>query len=451
MTETAWRFNPQPPRPDWGISPATLKRGSLSQRISIAPPPASVALCLAQGGFTASALVATGDSVRAGQPVARHVHGGLMHAPISGAVKGITKLPLPAATEDAVPCMMIEGDGHDLPDAGMRPPGDPFAMSAGDLRSMLASAGIAGLGGALFPAALKLAARTPIRALIVNGAECEPWITCDEALLQERAASVVQGVRIAMHAIGTPNAVVAIESDMPEATAALRAALAHAASPGIGLAVVPARYPTGGERQLIELLTGDEVPADGYPHDIGYVVHNVATVAAMANFFESGQPLISRIVTVTGGCVARPGNIEIRIGASIRSLVELAGGYSATPSRLIMGGPMMGHALADDLLPVTAATNCIVAAAADELLPLEPERPCIRCGDCADACPARLLPHELLAAMRRQDQPLLAELGLRDCIECGCCDYVCPSAIPLTAGFVATRRLLWPGQGQNPS
>jgi electron transport complex protein RnfC len=234
---------------------------------------------------------------------------------------------------------------------------------------------------------------------------------------------------------------------MPEARNALYNALQAAGDPRLVLSVVTAKYPAGGERQLIELVLGREVPAGGHPADAGVVCQNVATAAAVADFFRHGQPLISRIVTVTGGGVVRPRNIEARIGTAIADLIELAGGYTRNPVRLIMGGPMMGIALPADDLPITAATNCLIVATAldlgaDEDGDAGPEMPCIRCGACIEACPASLLPQELLSAARDGNRTELEDLGLGECIECGACDYVCPSHIPLTQQFVASKEQL---------
>jgi electron transport complex protein RnfC len=261
-------------------------------------------------------------------------------------------------------------------------------------------------------------------------------------LLRERADRVVAGGRILCTALGAELCVIAIKTDMPEARAALLEAIKRAADPRIGASTVTARYPAGGERQLIELVFGREVPAGGLPADIGVICQNVATAAAVADFCLDGRPLISRIVTLTGGGIATPCNIEARIGTPVAELVALAGGYAGTPERLIMGGPMMGIALPDDALPIIAATNCLIAATAGELGDTSVEQPCMRCGFCVEACPAGLMPQELLGALRMENTSRLAALGLSACIDCGACDYACPSHIPLTARFRTGKRLL---------
>jgi len=436
---TAWTYNPQPPRPDWGVRAPALKKLSLRQPIRAAPLPVEASMSLQIGGsIELPAIVAPGDRVQTGQAIARNTDGMAVHASISGRVLAVGPRRAPVASGRPVPCVVIRAEGPEQMHGSCIPVNEDL-LSPEEIRARVAAGGIVGLGGAQFPTARKLTPGVPIRALIVDGAECEPWITCDEVLLRERAGMVIEGVGVMMRALGTDHAVVAVEADMPEAHAALDNALGAGGSGGIGIAVVTTKYPAGGERQLIEMLTGDEVPAGGLPRDIGYVCQNVATAAAVGELFRSGRPLISRIVTVTGGGIAEPGNFEARIGTPIRDLVQAAGGYRAAPHRLLMGGPMMGFALPDDDLPVTTATNCLVAALATELAPDRPEMPCIRCGECVQACPARLLPHELLTAVRRNDAGRLAEFGLRDCIECGCCDYVCPSYIHLTARFSAAR------------
>jgi Na+-translocating ferredoxin:NAD+ oxidoreductase subunit C len=302
----------------------------------------------------------------------------------------------------------------------------------------IAAAGILGLGGALFPTARKLA-MPGITVLLINGAECEPYISCDDALLRARADAVVTGTRLLLRAAAADRAVIAVKTDMPEARVALYNALATAADPRLGLTVVTAKYPAGGERQLIELIFEREVPTGCLPPTLGVVVQNVATAAAVADFFQRGAPLTSRVVTVTGSGVAHPRNVEARLGTPVADLVAAVGGYQNQPTRLIMGGPMMGIALDDDALPITAATNCLIAATEAELGTAAPELPCIRCGACVEACPAALQPQDLVAAARRGDAPGLLRLGIADCIECGACDYVCPSHIPLTATFSAAR------------
>jgi electron transport complex protein RnfC len=424
------------------------RRKSLSTRdgIRVLEPPRRVTLPLVvDGEVTLAPTVAVGQRVLRGEPIADSGMPGTtrVHASIAGTVVAID-LATVAGRSEAVPCVTIEGDGDDTPWPGYGPVADPLRLAPDELRLQIAAAGVVGLGGALFPTARKLAAGPALHTLLLNGAECEPYITCDDALLRERPARVIAGAQLLLAATGMTRAVIAIKTDMPAARIALYDALQATADPRLSLAIVTARYPAGGERQLVELVVGCEVPAGGLPRDAGVVCQNVATAAAVADFFATGRPLISRIVTVTGGAITAPCNVEARLGTPAATLVAAAGGYAGTPRRLVMGGPMMGIALPDDELPITAATNCLLAASDGELAGSDGEElACIRCGDCIEACPARLLPQELLVACRQDDLAALARLGAPECIECGACDYVCPSHIALTQRFtVAKRRLV---------
>lgn len=297
-------------------------------------------------------------------------------------------------------------------------------------------AGVVGLGGGAFPTAGKLA--HPRRLLILNGAECEPWVACDDALLRERALEVLQGGRVLARATGAVRIVIALESRMNEALVAVRAALASTRD--IEVVAVPTIYPQGGERQLIEALTGEQVPAGGLPREIGVLVHNVGTAAAAWRAVAHGDTLISRIVTVTGPGVASPGNYEVAFGTPVAHLIAQAGGYTERAARLLIGGPMMGTSLPDDAIPIDARSSCVLVLGEGEVRQGAPTLPCIRCGDCATACPARLLPQQLHFFLRAGDQEHALEHGLMACLECGCCDAVCPSQLPLAEQFRVGKR-----------
>ena len=439
-------YDPQPPRPGWGIRPPPRKIRSLELPILEAPLPKSVVIPIGQClGVSARAIVTPGQRVRTGEPIAQADSvtgtdpGPKVHASISGEVIAVDNNMVPGATANREPCVVIRSDGRDEPCSEYMNLGDPLHMDADRICTLIAEGGIVGLGGALFSTATKLQTSSDIRMLILNGAECEPYITCDEMLLRERANRVVRGAQIMMQALGAPHTVIAIESDMPEARVAIYDAIEAIGDDRIHESVVTAKYPAGGERQIIQLVMGEEVPEDALPSDIGYVCHNVATAAAIAEFFDDGRPLISRIVTVTGEGIETARNIEVRIGTIMADLFKVIGGYYDVSSHLIMGGPMMGICLPNDELPVTKATNCLIIMKARELSPPRQEMPCIRCGECNQVCPAQLLPQELLTASKQHDMTTLDALGLDACIECGCCDYVCPSYIPLTAKFAQTK------------
>ena len=439
-------YDPQPPRPEWGIRPPPRKTRSLEHSILEAPLPARVVIPIGQClGVSAHAIVEPGQKVRTGEPIAQadsfdgNEPGPKLHASISGEVITIENNLVPGAAVSQEPCVVIRGDGQDERYTEYKNLGDPLQMDANRLCGLIAEGGIVGLGGALFSTAAKLQTNRKIRMLILNGAECEPYITCDDMLLRERAAKVIRGAQIMMHALGAPDTVIAIESDMPEARVAIYDAIEAIGDDRIHESVVTAKYPAGGERQIIQLVMGQEVPEGALPSDIGYICHNVATVAAVADFFDEGRPLISRVVTVTGAGIGAARNVEVRIGTIMSDLFKVIGGYYDVSSHLIMGGPMMGICLPNDELPVTKATNCLIVMQSKELSPPREEMPCIRCGECNQVCPAQLLPQELLTAGRHRDMAALDELGLNACIECGCCDYVCPSYIPLTAQFAASK------------
>ena len=442
-TTRALPYNLQPPRPTWGVHLPPRKAQSTARPIAACPLPREVAVPLDCGpAGVAEPLIAAGETVLTGQLIGVTADAGHVHATVSGEVIGVQERAVPGRPGAMSPCIVIRSDGRDSwhPDcsAGL-PTGQPEPEQ---LREAIATAGIVGLGGALFPTADKMAACGQIHALILNGAECEPYISCDEMLMREQAHSVIVGAQLIMGAIGTDRTVIAVESDMPEARIALLDEIRARDADNIDVAVVTAKYPAGGERQLLELLTNRQVPAAGLPTDTGYLCQNVATAAAVADLVERGQPLVDRIVTVTGPGVVEPQNLRVRIGTPLADLIAAAGGYAMADCRLIMGGPMMGRPLPGDGLPVTKATNCIIVATPGELAPAAPEYPCVRCGECSRACPARLLPQQLLVASRAQDTLALAELRLEACIECGCCDYVCPSHIDLTAQFVQAKRRL---------
>ena len=435
-------YDAQPRRPAWGVRAPLRKSLSTRVPVLIAPPPNLVCISLAQcPGAAARPSVVPGQRVLCGEPIAEPGEDGgpRVHASISGQVTHV-ELRLVAGLRDPMPCVVIQGNGAD--ERWPRYAPDPMAASRPiqELQEQIAAAGLIGLGGALFPTARKLKAATGAPVLLLNGAECEPYISCDDLLIRERADRVVAGGQLLLAALGAQRCVIAVKTDMPEARVALYNALLAAGDERIVMSVVTAKYPAGGERQLIELVLGREVPAGGHPADTGVLCQNVATAAAVADFFQQGQPLISRIVTVSGGGVSQPRNIEARIGTPVAELIALAGGYRDKPQqlthRLIMGGPMMGVGLASDELPITGATNCLIAATAAELGGYHPEMPCIRCGDCIEACPASLQPQELFVAARAGNVAELETLGVTECIECGACDYVCPSHIPLTGHFI---------------
>jgi len=422
-----------------GLRLESHKTRPFERPLVVAAPPDTAVLALDQGsGEESEPVVRPGQAVRVGTVVAAGRGAAAeLHSPVSGTVCDVALRPTVRGTGR---CIVIDSDGREEREAQLAPL-DWRAMDAVALLGHIAAAGIAGLGGGSFPTAAKLGlARTAgVRSLLLNGAECEPWICCDDALMRDRAADVVLGAQVMLAACGAERCTIAVEDDKPQGIAAIESALTAAADSRLTVMVLPAIFPLGAEGPLVTAVTGQEVPRDGLPPDVGVVCQNVGTAAAVARLVRDGLPLVSRIVTVTGGGLRQPANVEARIGTPLAELIEACGGYRGAKWRLIAGGSLTGRALATDAVPVTKGLNCALVAAADDLPARVPEMPCIRCGDCAVVCPSGLLPQQLHVAAQADDASALARFGLGACIECGCCDHVCPSAIPLTSRFRAAR------------
>jgi electron transport complex protein RnfC len=428
----------------WGVHPEGHKQLTADTSVALVPLPARLVLPLSQHiGAPARPVVVAGERVLRHQLIAE-AQGAIsapLHAPTSGTIVGIAEVPVPHPSGLPGAAILLEPDGADeaLPTAAT----DPFSLSGAEISRRVADAGIVGLGGATFPAAVKLGLgqRTPIPTLILNGGECEPYLTCDDRLMRERAGQVVDGARIILHAIGGRTALIGVEDNKPEALAALAAAAATSAAdgPAIEVVAVPSRYPMGSEKQLVEWLTGHEIPAGGRPADLGVMVQNVGTAAAIHRAIRYGEPLTRRIVTVSGGAVRTPRNVEARIGTPLAALLEFCGGLQDEAARYVLGGPMMGLAVASLDIPVIKGSGGLLALVAGETGSTGADDvsagPCIRCAACVGACPIGLMPLEMAAHIRLGDLAASVALGLKDCIGCGSCSYVCPSTIPLVHYF----------------
>ncbi len=361
--------------------------------------------------------------------------GAAIHAPTSGLITAIEARPVPHQSGLKALCVIMEADGEDRW-AEMNPCPDYQELTATELITQVRAAGIVGLGGAVFPTATKLAGTEKIHTLILNGAECEPYIACDEILMQQAPEKIIQGAQILCEILAIPQAIIAIEDPMENCQKSLDKAILQAGAEAlIKVVKVPMLYPEGGERQLVQVLTGEEVPAGGLPLSLGLLVQNVATVAAISDAIIHGKPLLERIVTVTGNGIVAPQNMVASFGTPISELVDFCGGYTPSIARLIMGGPLMGLALNSDSLPLIKASNCILGLSSADVSSTQPEFPCINCGFCVSVCPAGLLPQTLQTMIRSENFSALEPLHLEACIECGCCDYVCPSHIPLVNYF----------------
>lgn len=413
-----------------GIHPPERKHASAQPLKQLALPEQLILPLRQHIGEPGELLVAVGDSVLKGQPLTRQGHsGGLpVHAPTSGTIAaiGAGRIAHPSGLTDT--CITLIPDGNDKWTAKAQL-ADYRQHDRAELIQHLQQAGIAGLGGAGFPTAQKLAQQKPLDYLIINGVECEPYICADDRLMREHAAELIAGVEILLFIANIETALIGIEDNKPEAIAAVTEAIAD--KPHMQLRVVPTKYPSGGEKQLIQLLTGREVPSRGLPLDIGLLMQNVATAYAVKRAIIDGEPLLQRIVTVTGDSVQQPGNYWCLLGTPVAHVLNQCGFQATAEQRVIMGGPMMGFALPDLSVPIVKISNCLLAPSSSELPPAAPEMPCIRCGACADVCPASLLPQQLQWYAKAKDYEALEEHQLFDCIECGACAFVCPSEIPL--------------------
>jgi len=419
----------------WGAHPEGRKHPAADTEVALLPLPPRLVLPLAQHvGAPARPIVSPGQRVQRGEllAVAQGTISAPIHAPTSGVVLGIGDAPTAHPAGLVAPAIILEADGADEPLPLEE--AEPFALAPAEIARRVAAAGIVGMGGATFPAAVKLSLgqRRPIDTVILNGGECEPYLSCDDRLMRERADAVVDGARIIRHAMGAAIALIGVESNKPEAIAALRSA----AKPFADVRVVPlpSRYPMGSAEQLIGWLTGREVPADGRSADVGVLVHNVGTAAAIQRAVRYGEPLTRRIVTVSGGALRTPRNLEVRIGTPASALIEFCGGIKAPVARYVMGGPMMGVALRSLDVPVVKGTSGILALLPSEVGGAEPG-PCIRCASCVGACPIELMPLDMASFIRAGDLDAALRIGLKDCIGCGTCSYVCPSQIPLVQFF----------------
>jgi electron transport complex protein RnfC len=426
-----------------GVHPPEHKSESNTRPIHAAPLPRKLVIPLRQHlGNPAKPRVEIGDRVLKGQMIgaADGYISAAVHASSSGIVSAIGPAVVPHASGLPDECITIETDGRDEWIA--HAPLDYRTLEPSALRMRLRDMGLAGLGGAVFPSAVKLdpGAAHPCPTLILNGGECEPWITCDDVLMRHHADDILQGVAVMRHLLGSTEILVGIEDNKPEAIAAMQAA-AQKMDFAIEVVAVPARYPGGGAKQMIETLTGRQVPSGKLSTDIGIQVFNVGTAHALARAVHHGEPLISRLVTVTGH-VLRPQNFEVLIGTPMHTLITLAGDRDGSTG-VLMGGPMMGMPMPDLEVPVVKATNCILVQSAELFPPLPKAMPCIRCTRCADVCPAELQPQELFRFAKAGDFGRAQEYHLFDCIECGCCSYVCPSHIPLVDFYRYAKSEIW--------
>lgn len=436
-----------------GVKPATHKDESTQLPIGIAPlvPRYRVPLHQSLGGAPRP-LVKVGERVAKGQGIgaADGWVSAAIHAPTSGTVTAIAEFPQAHPSGLAALCVEIEADGADtwadLHDRGEHP-GARHRLAPGSspdaVRRYLQDMGVVGLGGAVFPSHAKLSAsrERAMDEVVINGAECEPFITCDDLLMRERAEDILRGALLFRELLEARRVIVGVEDNKPEALAALGAAATALGVADLEIVAVPTRYPTGGAKELIRVLTGKEVPGNRRSTDLGVQCFNAATAYTAWRAVAHAEPVIGRVVTLSGH-VETPRNWEVRLGTPIEALLTL-GGEKPGRTGLIMGGPMMGFILPHEEAPVIKATNCLIAHSPTSFPPRPAELPCIRCGSCARACPHELQPFELYWWSRARNFGKAQEYALFDCIECGCCDFVCPSHIPLVQYFRFAKGEIW--------
>lgn len=383
-------------------------------------------------GQAGELLVNVGDSVLKGQALTQSVHPMALpiHAPTSGTITAIENAIIAHPSGLSELCLFITPDNKDTWCARTICT-DFYQLSSSEIINKIANAGISGMGGAGFPTYMKLNSSSNIEYLIINAAECEPYITADDLLIREHCATIVEGIKILNHLLKPSYILVGIEDNKPEAIKTLQKATNDLDN--VKICILPTIYPSGGEKQLIKILTGKEIPSGSFPSEQGILMQNIATCYAIADAVINDKPLIKRVVTVSGQALKKPQNVWALLGTPVNYLLEQCDYQSqgSETKQIIIGGPMMGFTLSTDQVPIIKTSNCILAPSEKEISLKNKEVECIRCGQCADVCPAQLLPQELQWSAKAKDQQQLEKLNLFDCIECGACAYVCPSQIPL--------------------
>lgn len=415
-----------------GVHPVEYKQTTEHLPVETPPLPPRVWIPMSQHiGAPSTAIVSKGDYVRTGQLIGRAAAAVSVptHSSVSGTVADVVLLPHPL-TGRRVTTVVLDSDGSDKLDDAIKERDDSTLVPA-ELLQIIRDAGIVGLGGAAFPTHIKLAppAGKTIDTLLINGCECEPYLTADHRLMLEKTAEVIGGARIIARILNVRRTVIAVEDNKPDAIAQLNR---HAGD--IEIKRLRTKYPQGAEKQLIKACTGREVPSGGLPMDVGCIVQNVGTAVAVYDAVRFGRPLYQRIVTVTGPAIVTPKNLMVRIGTPVKDLIAFCGGYRNEPAKLIIGGPMMGIAVSTDDVPVLKSTSGVLVL--DKAAAAEPaESSCIRCGSCIRACPMGLAPQRLFNHIRRKRLGAAEQEHVLDCIECGCCAWSCPAKIRLVQHF----------------
>ena len=425
MAELSFPKKPYPTR--GGVHAPHNKNTAHKQSVEM-PVPKTVVLPMTQHiGAPCAPIVKVGDTVDVGQCIAKSdaFVSAPIHASVSGTVKKIDKITMPGGNR--VDAIFIESDGEQRVSPDVKP---PEVNSLSDLISAVRESGLVGLGGAGFPTAVKLSIPPDknVDTMIVNVAECEPYITSDHREAIENGWDIISGIMTVKEFLDIHRVIIGIENNKPDAIKALREIADSSVDIGDEIRVLPlkATYPQGAEKILIKACTGREVPMGGLPSDAGCLVMNVGSIAFIARYLKTGMPLVSRRLTVDGSAIKDPTNVIVPIGTPIKEVIEFVGGYKEEPKKILMGGPMMGVALPNDELYIMKQNNAILAFGEKEARLAEPSA-CIRCGKCVSACPMRLLPLELCNASDRRDEDALNRLNAMNCMECGCCSFTCPA------------------------
>lgn len=424
-----------------GAHPYDGKKMSRECPIEILNPGDTLVYPLSQHiGAMAKPLVKAGDRVLVGQKIAEK--GGFIsaniHSSVSGTVKAIEKRLV--ATGGMVDSIIVENDGM-YEEAAPIFSGNPDELSKDEIIKIIEEAGIVGMGGAGFPTNVKLSPKNAdiIDSIIVNGAECEPYLTSDYRRMVEQTDKLVKGLKIVLKIFPDAKGYFGIEDNKPEAIEALLKATEN--EDRIEVVPLKTKYPQGGERSMIYAVTGRKINSKMLPADVGCIVHNVDTIYAIYNAVYNGKPLIERIVTITGDAVRTPKNFQVRIGTSFRELIDAAGGFATEPEKIISGGPMMGFSFFNIDVPVVKGSSSLLAFIKDDVSHEEPSA-CIRCGRCAAACPEHLLPMKLAALAGQNEPEEFKKLGGMECVECGCCSYVCPAKRQVTQSIRSMKKLI---------
>jgi electron transport complex protein RnfC len=415
-----------------GIHPSYNKALTSSMPVEKANPPKLVIIPLSQHvGAPCEPVVKAGDMVKKGQKIgeAKAFVSAPIHASISGEVKAVEQRPHPGG--GMVMSVVIESNGKDDVFEAAKPQKSLTELEPGEIKNLIREAGIVGMGGAGFPTQVKLSPPEgkTIDTIIINGAECEPYLTADHRLMLERPDDVVFGLEVILKATAVNKGIIAIEDNKPDAAAAVKKAAAG--KENIEVVIMATKYPQGGEKQLINAVTGREVPSGKLPMDVNVIVDNAGTCAAIAQAVTTGMPLVERILTVTGSGIKEPKNLLVRIGTPVGEVLEQCGGFKGKPGKVVMGGPMMGLAQSILSIPVIKGTSGILVLEESDVK-LHEQSNCIRCAKCVDTCPIHLLPTTLGKLAEKGMWADAEQYHALDCIECGCCSYVCPAHIPLT-------------------